>query len=84
MDQVVTTVVVVPDLTGAMGGRGAHLHPTIACLDLAERRKAVSRALRVQGPVDLRAVRAYLTGITPAHQAASSDAATEKKRSTSS
>jgi predicted RNA-binding protein YlxR (DUF448 family) len=33
-------------------GRGAHLHPTARCLDLALRRKAFPRALRVDGPLD--------------------------------
>lgn len=37
---------VVPDLEGAAPGRGAHLHPTPGCYDLAVRRKAFSRALR--------------------------------------
>ncbi|WP_082573101.1 MULTISPECIES: YlxR family protein [unclassified Nocardioides] len=37
---------VVPDLEGTAPGRGAHLHPTSGCYDLAVRRKAFSRALR--------------------------------------
>lgn len=40
---------VVPDPGGGAAGRGAHLHPTTACLDLAVRRKAFARALRVSG-----------------------------------
>lgn len=40
---------VVPDPAGTAPGRGAHLHPTPACLDLAVRRKAFGRALRVTG-----------------------------------
>ena len=44
---------VLPDPDGTAPGRGAHLHPTTACLDLAERRRAFPRALRVQGPLDL-------------------------------
>jgi len=39
---------VVPDPDGVAPGRGAHLHPTTACYDLAVRRRAFSRALRVQ------------------------------------
>jgi len=35
----------VPDQHGRLPGRGAHLHPDLACLDLAERRRAFPRAL---------------------------------------
>ena len=52
-----TGTVLTPDLPGSAGGRGAHLHPTVACLDLAVRRKAFGRALRVQGPLDDSVVR---------------------------
>ena len=38
-------------------GRGAHLHPVLECLTAAERRRAFTRALRVDGPVDLSALR---------------------------
>ncbi|WP_310528251.1 YlxR family protein [Nocardioides sp.] len=37
---------VCPDPRGTAPGRGAHLHPTPACYDLAVRRRAFSRALR--------------------------------------
>jgi predicted RNA-binding protein YlxR (DUF448 family) len=37
---------VVPDPDRTAPGRGAHLHPTTACFDLAVRRRAFSRALR--------------------------------------
>ena len=40
---------VVPDPRGTAPGRGAHLHPTIACFELAERRRAFPRALRYEG-----------------------------------
>ncbi|MGZ5404477.1 MAG: YlxR family protein [Nocardioides sp.] len=36
----------VPDPDGTAPGRGAHLHPTTSCYDLAVRRRAFSRALR--------------------------------------
>lgn len=36
-----------PDPRGTAPGRGAHLHPTSACYDLAVRRRAFSRALRL-------------------------------------
>ena len=38
---------VTPDPTRSAPGRGAHLHPTTGCYDLAVRRKAFGRALRV-------------------------------------
>jgi len=47
----------VPDLRGGMPGRGAHLHPDTDCLALAERRRAFTRALRVEGPIDATLVR---------------------------
>lgn len=40
---------VVPDPRGTAPGRGAHLHPTIACFELAERKRAFRRALRYEG-----------------------------------
>ena len=39
---------VVPDPDGTAPGRGAHLHPTTECFDLAVRRKAFTRALRAR------------------------------------
>ena len=36
------------------------MHPTPACLDLAERRRAFARALRRSGPLDTAPVRAYV------------------------
>lgn len=44
--------VITPDPNGLLPGRGAHLHPTARCLELAIRRKAFGRALRIEGPVD--------------------------------
>jgi predicted RNA-binding protein YlxR (DUF448 family) len=38
---------VTPDPRGRARGRGAHLHPTSDCLELALRRRAFARALRV-------------------------------------
>ncbi|MDN5743832.1 MAG: YlxR family protein [Nocardioidaceae bacterium] len=60
--------VLVPDPKGTAPGRGAHLHPTSGCYDLAVRRKAFSRALRLkQGAVKLSSVPVaeYLAQITP-------------------
>lgn len=54
--------VVVPDPAGTAPGRGAHLHPVTACLELAERRRAFARALRWEGgrPLSLERVREHL------------------------
>ena len=41
----------VPDPDRRAPGRGAHLHPTDECWQLAVRRKAFPRALRVGGPL---------------------------------
>jgi hypothetical protein len=49
-----------PDPRSRQPGRGAYLHPTVGCLDLAERRRAFPRALRVPGPLDTAAVRAWI------------------------
>jgi uncharacterized protein len=52
-----------PDLRRSAGGRGAHLHPSTACLELATRRKAWGRALRVNGPVDDTTLRSYVRSV---------------------
>ena len=39
---------VLPDPSGTAPGRGAHLHPTTECYDLAVRRRAFARALRLE------------------------------------
>ena len=46
------SIVIEPDPVRIRPGRGAHLHPDLACLALAERRRAFGRALRVSGVVD--------------------------------
>ena len=60
-----TTSVVTPDLSGSMPGRGAHLHPDARCLELATRRKAFGRALRIEGPLDLTALAAVIESPGP-------------------
>ena len=56
---------VVPDPGGSAPGRGAHLHPSLACFELAERRRAFTRALRYDagaaGALDLSGLEQYLT-----------------------
>ena len=49
--------VLLVDERRVLPGRGAHLHRDPACLDLAERKRAFPRALRVAGPLDTAAVR---------------------------
>jgi len=65
-------LVVVPDPGATAPGRGAHLHPTTECYDLAVRRKAFGRALRVppgRAPagLDSAAVGTYLAELTKNH-----------------
>jgi predicted RNA-binding protein YlxR (DUF448 family) len=50
----------VPDPRRRHAGRGAWLHPTQACLDSAEKRRAFPRALKVQGPLDVHEVGAVI------------------------
>ena len=62
--------VVVPDPQGTAPGRGAHLHPTTACYELAVRRKAFGRALRISGgrvpgKLESAAVGEYVAGAAP-------------------
>lgn len=65
---------VVPDPTRSAAGRGAHLHPTTACYDLAVRRKAFTRALRHAGGrgLDTAPLAEHLARV-PDHSAASTD-----------
>ena len=48
-----STWIITPDPRGSLPGRGAHLHPDPRCLELAKRRRAFGRALRVEGPLEL-------------------------------
>jgi predicted RNA-binding protein YlxR (DUF448 family) len=50
----------VPDLRGTLPGRGAYVHPALVCLDQAVRRRAFPRALRVPGPLDVKALRRHV------------------------
>ncbi|GHJ36368.1 YlxR family protein [Streptomyces sp. TS71-3] len=47
----------VPDLRGTLPGRGAYVHPVLVCLNLAERRRAFTRAFRARGQLDTGALR---------------------------
>ncbi|MBB2899869.1 hypothetical protein FHR75_000657 [Kineococcus radiotolerans] len=65
---VLLRVVVAPDGVGnllvdvrrRLPGRGAWLHSSSACLEQAEKRRALPRALRRPAPVDVTGVRSYL------------------------
>ena len=57
--------VISPDPNGRAPGRGAHLHPTPACFDLAVRRRAFGRALRVTTALDNAPLAAYLASLAP-------------------
>jgi len=52
----------VPDPGTRLPGRGAYLHPSLACLELAQRRRAFSRALRAAKPLGAASLAAYLSG----------------------
>ncbi|WP_432563560.1 YlxR family protein [Kineococcus sp. SYSU DK003] len=66
-------VVVAPDEAGnllvdvrrRLPGRGAWLHESPACLELAEKRRAWSRALRRPAPLDASGVRSFLDTCSP-------------------
>jgi predicted RNA-binding protein YlxR (DUF448 family) len=45
--------VIQPDPRARLPGRGAYLHPSPDCLELAGRRRAFPRALRAAGPLSL-------------------------------
>jgi len=64
-------LVVVPDPTATSPGRGAHLHPTKECYDLAVRRKAFTRALRLGGGASSAPVGDYLDERTDEHRPSS-------------
>jgi uncharacterized protein len=52
---------IVPDPQARQPGRGAYLHPSLACFELAQRRRAFPRALRVPGPLNAASLASYLS-----------------------
>ncbi len=54
-----------PDPRGTLPGRGAYVHPTLVCFDLAVRRRAFPRAFRGPGPLDTTVLRQYVEQTTP-------------------
>ncbi|MFB7538580.1 YlxR family protein [Streptomyces zaomyceticus] len=55
----------VPDHRGTLPGRGAYVHPAVACLDLAVRRRAFPRAFKVQGPLETAELRQHIEQPAP-------------------
>jgi uncharacterized protein len=53
---------IVVDARSRRPGRGAYLHPSKDCLELARRRRAIPRALRVTGPLADGGLVSYLDG----------------------
>ncbi|MBX0300075.1 MULTISPECIES: YlxR family protein [Cryobacterium] len=51
----------VVDETATLPGRGAWIHPTIACFQEAVKRRAFGRALRVTSPLDANQLENRLT-----------------------
>ena len=49
-----------PDPAASLPGRGASVHLDPRCVDLAEKRRAFPRALRLAGPLDVTAVREHV------------------------
>ncbi|WP_106240470.1 YlxR family protein [Allonocardiopsis opalescens] len=58
---VVVEDVIVPDPNGRLPGRGASIHPSSRCLELAERRRAFTRAFRLARPPDTTRLRTRIT-----------------------
>jgi len=52
---------IVPDPRARQPGRGAYLHPSQACFERAQRRRAFPRALRAAGPLDAAPLASYLS-----------------------
>src|ERR1700712_5442524 len=59
---VVVESVLVPDPRRRLPGRGAHVHPDLQCFELAIRRHAFRRALRIPAAPEVDQVRAFLLG----------------------
>lgn len=53
-------VLIVPDVRGRLGGRGAWLHPEPDCVEQAVRRRAFARALRIRAAIEIEPLTAYL------------------------
>ena len=60
---VVAGGVLVVDPERRLPGRGASVHLDLACVDLADKRRAFVRALRAEGPLDAGPVREYVQNL---------------------
>ena len=72
----VGTTELVVDEHGRLPGRGAWLHPTAQCVDLAIQRRGFVRALRLTTSPDVRSVQEWVS----THDASSTGDAKEKNR----
>jgi uncharacterized protein len=52
-----------PDPDRRLPGRGASVHPDPRCVDLADKRRAFPRALRLTGPLDVTPVREHVAAM---------------------
>ena len=50
------------DESATLPGRGAWLHPTLACVEKAEKRRAFHRALRTSASIDITPLKNRLNG----------------------
>ena len=73
---------VVPDPNRSMPGRGAWLTPTLDAWEIAEKRRAFGRALKVSMTVDADPVRTYLAKIGAPVERSSGGAGSEINRKT--
>jgi predicted RNA-binding protein YlxR (DUF448 family) len=53
---------IVPDPKARLSGRGAYLHPSQECFELAQRRRALPRALRQPAPLGAGPLEDFLAG----------------------
>jgi predicted RNA-binding protein YlxR (DUF448 family) len=73
--------VLTPDPAGRLPGRGANVHFDPVCIDLAEKRRAFPRALRLAGPLDVTPVRACVAALHRSTEG-STDTSPDESRST--
>ena len=66
---------IVPDPRAVMPGRGAYLHPSQDCFELAQRRRALPRALRLPGPPGTGRLVGYLAELGQPASAGGSESA---------
>lgn len=66
-------IAIIPDPQACLPGRGAWILPSMQAFQLAERKRAFGRALRVSGQLDLNPLRDYLSDLE-AHAASTQTA----------